>query len=749
MKLIRDWLLTGAFLTAIQVAGVLGDGTGLIGYGKTLYNPTCAFACRGVVKGCKLLCTPTHDSSNYGTAHSPVSTPPDCFVNDEAFLRTMALCIDNYCSLSDNPPLSLIEDYWASHLATGTLGDYAHVPAMSYQAALTAARKDERLAFSENGGNRNHSQHGDDMHTSHKRHFMIEDGPHVTSALPHIKAGEPLNSTSFILPADWQRQYNGMFDFEVNETGHSTYTIVVMLIAILLPVPLSLVRFVPGLASNKAWSLLQSALIHPATFGTRHRAPVAGGTMPTRGQALYISLISILNIIFLLAPYVHHHPQSTFGSLAEQSLSIIGNRAGVMAMGNVIAVFLFSARNNVLLWITDWSHGTYLLLHRWLGYWAVFHTALHSVMLLEYYRRYGDYAAEFVRDYWVWGIVGTVAVCAIVPTSLLVIRQKVYEMFLGAHVVLAVLFIVGYYYHIWYCYGYSWGYEIWAFVAAGIWATERLVRVVRMAWQGYRTATVTVVHDTEGEYLAIDIEGKPLNDGVAYLSFPTIGWRVWESHPFSVAFGRSSTAGSDSDLPRSAVATAAADNKEVLEEAVAESTLRKPTTAFLARVRNGVTQKLYKKVTAAGGSLRLAVLVDGTYRHSGAVKTELSRCSNIVYVAGGVGITALLPYIRQIRKPSQLFWGSRRAGLASAVAPALKQLPANVEVETSVGQRLDLEGILYGALTTKAETDDGPVGIVVCGPAGMADQVRHKVVQLSRCGVATRPYVLVDEAFTW
>jgi len=26
---------------------------------------------------------------------------------------------------------------------------------------------------------------------------------------------------------------------------------------------------------------------------------------------------------------------------------------------------LFSSRNNFLLWITNWSHTTYLLLHRW------------------------------------------------------------------------------------------------------------------------------------------------------------------------------------------------------------------------------------------------------------------------------------------------------------------------------------------------------------------------------------------------
>ena len=753
MKPACSSLLSGAALVALHAGGVLGDGTGFIGLGKTLYNPTCAFACRNVIRNCKLLCTPAESSANHGTAHNPVTTPPECYVSDQAFLRTMALCIDNYCSRSDNPPMDLIEDYWASHLGTGTLGNYDYTPTTSYHDALVAAREDERRAVNNTPANKT----GDsDPHANHKRQFMTEAGPKVTSALPHIKARQPLNATRFILPGDWQKQYSGLYDFEANENGHSRYALVIMFVAILLPVLLSLARFLPNLPKSKHWSSLQSTLIQPPTWGKRHREPVPpGGTMPTRGQALYISLISILNLVFLVAPYVRHHPQGTFASPEEQTLSIIGNRAGVLAMGNVVAVFLFAARNNVLFFggVTDWSHGTYLLLHRWLGYWAVFHAALHSVLLLEYYRRYGDYAAEFAREYWVWGVVATVAVCAMVPFSLLAVRRAAYEVFVATHVVLAVLFVVGYYYHIWYCYKYAWGYEIWAYMGAGIWAADRVVRLGRMGWQGWRTGTVKVVQDTDGEYLVIGVEGRPLSDGVAYLTFPTLGWRVWESHPFSVAFtrgGATTGSGSGSESPRAPTPTSA-DNKEVAIEAVAASgaTPKQPVTAFFARVRAGVTRNLSRKVAAAGGSLRLPVLVDGTYHHSGAVAAELSHCSSIVYVAGGVGITALLPYLRQIAKPSQLFWGSRKAGLVAAAAPALEQLPANVEVETSVGSRLDLDGILHRALTTGAEGDDGPVGIVVCGPAGMADHVRHRTVQLSRSGVATRPYVLVDEAFAW
>jgi ferredoxin-NADP reductase len=130
------------------------------------------------------------------------------------------------------------------------------------------------------------------------------------------------------------------------------------------------------------------------------------------------------------------------------------------------------------------------------------------------------------------------------------------------------------------------------------------------------------------------------------------------------------------------------------------------------------------------------------------VATQLEQCSTILYIAGGVGITALLPYLRRFNTvPSRLCYGTRKTGLAAALEPALAALPGSVEVETVVGSRLDLDGILEKALADRA--DGGPLGIVVCGPAGMADHVRHKVVQLSRNGPATRAYVLVDEAFGW
>lgn len=478
--------------------------------------------------------------------------------------------------------------------------------------------------------------------------------------------------------------------------------------------------------------------------------------MPTRGQALYIALISFLNAIFLIAPYVHTHPQSTFASGSdEQSFSTIGNRAGVMAMGNATAMFVFATRNNILLFLTDWSHGTYILLHRVLGYWTVFHTVLHSILLLVYYKKYGTYADEIVRMYWIWGIVATMAIVAILPMSLLTVRQRFYEVFKASHVWLTVLFIVGYYYHIWYCYGFSWGYEIFAYVIGAIWGLEHVVRIVRLASNGLRTATVTPVAETDGEYVRIEVEGVTLHNTV-YLTFPTLSWRFWESHPFSVAYSGESKGvvePSTSTLTPDKMSEKGQDDSQAPKEASHTVTALRQSrsskrSVFFARTRTGVTSILGAR--AGSSSTRVKVLIDGSY-HSNAHQ-QLHGCAALLCIGGGIGITALLPLLQSFRGEatcSHLFWGTRKRDLIDGLAPEIASLTAaGVEVETTVGKRLDLDAILRKEMVW-AGSEQGKLGIVVCGPASMADDVREKVARFSKETLTRRPFVFVDEAFSW
>jgi hypothetical protein len=55
-------------------------------------------------------------------------------------------------------------------------------------------------------------------------------------------------------------------------------------------------------------------------------------------------------------------------------------------------LFLFSSRNNILLWLTNWSHSTYMLLHRWIARLFLLQTLLHSIFALVLYQNTGSYA---------------------------------------------------------------------------------------------------------------------------------------------------------------------------------------------------------------------------------------------------------------------------------------------------------------------------------------------------------------------
>jgi len=78
---------------------------------------------------------------NHSTSYQPVATPPECFTTDTAFLRTIPLYIDTYCTLTNKPAPTMIEDWWASHLGTITVGDFSWIPALSFHEALRLHEK--------------------------------------------------------------------------------------------------------------------------------------------------------------------------------------------------------------------------------------------------------------------------------------------------------------------------------------------------------------------------------------------------------------------------------------------------------------------------------------------------------------------------------------------------------------------------------------------------------------------------------
>jgi len=56
-----------------------------------MYEPPCAFACKGVLSECRLNCSaPSNDGSEFETS-------ADCFASNDAFLQSLAWCTNSHC----------------------------------------------------------------------------------------------------------------------------------------------------------------------------------------------------------------------------------------------------------------------------------------------------------------------------------------------------------------------------------------------------------------------------------------------------------------------------------------------------------------------------------------------------------------------------------------------------------------------------------------------------------------------------
>ena len=143
---------------------------------------------------------------------------------------------------------------------------------------------------------------------------------------------------------------------------------------------------------------LNPYLFYPSSIGTYHIRPLPWliGNAPTLGQAWYIIAFILLNIILtcvgykLLSPLKHPWGYNKRGEI----LAYAGYRTGEFAFGLLPLTILFAGRNNILLWLTNWSHSTYLLLHRWIARLFVLHTVLHSIFLWAARVQTGTYKTD-------------------------------------------------------------------------------------------------------------------------------------------------------------------------------------------------------------------------------------------------------------------------------------------------------------------------------------------------------------------
>ncbi|KAI2469991.1 hypothetical protein F4781DRAFT_421647 [Annulohypoxylon bovei var. microspora] len=658
-----------------------------------MYNPACAYACEDVISGYQLNCSVVKSSKS----GLKVTTSSDCYASDDNYLRSMAYCIKVHCS---DVSRSELENYWDYFL----IGRHPNQPTPKepYSVALLHA----------------------------------DPPPGIT-----VDSDSLLNTTTLVDKKEYIKSYNSLSLKEEVETRQANFGLIILITGAVIPVACSLLRFVPF--PKALTSRFNAYFIDPPLFGRRHRTPIRDfAIMPTRGQSMLIAYFFIINVVLSCVGYRLSMSISSSKSEHDRLMGYVRNRQGIMSLANVALLVLYSGRNNILLTITNWSHSTFLLLHRWIAIICTIEACIHSALYLQNYIYRGKFDTESKLPYWICGIVATLSFVILLPSSILPLRQKAYNFFLASHFALAFTALVCCYFHIYRRFENQWGYETWVYIAFGFWAFDRLMRFARLARNGVKTAEISIVDEHN---IRVDVPGVSAQ-GHAYLYFPTLSWRVWENHPFSVMgalMAQELQRASSITTPEEKDTSPTSDMEKppaspVSDRSISSQSVIPPfktgLTFFIATNGNGLRSVLHNKKT-------LPVLVESSYAASSL--DELRTVPNCVVIAGGVGITALAPLLRTRGTATRLFWGVRSQALVEAVRTALGPgvLEPNVIGEISVGRRLDLREILEREVLENSET-----AVVVCGPVGMADEVRAIVCELGQKG---RVVKLVDEAFSW
>ncbi|KAH8725772.1 ferric reductase like transmembrane component-domain-containing protein [Phaeosphaeriaceae sp. PMI808] len=684
----------------LLVPCVLAEGE-ITGFPANPYDPYCAMFCLRSLSSLMLGCS----SGGEHVGMHAMMTSTSCWASDTPYLTSLAWCMHEKCA-ADNIPNSKLEWFW-EHETTGqqSAGVKTVKPKWSYAEALAEVKS--------------------------KPTFQLRRGD------------TELNATALVSPETYKAQWNVLFSIQREITVENGYGIALLVTSFGTPIILTMLAYVPGVSI--LIRKLKPSLIWPSIIGAYHVRPLPYllGNAPTTGQSLYIALFVFLNIIFTAVNMESRQPNAWYPTVWREIMAYVLFRTGVYAYIMAPLLFLFAGRNNVLLWLTNWSHTTFLVLHRWIARVFTLQAILHSVLAVHIYRLDGMYGAQVNMPYWIWGIVGTVSAVVLTFGSGLYVRKFSYEIFLIVHIILSVLLIVGCWYHAYDLYRFLGGYQTWLYAVSGVWFFDRIARIARIIVAGPRRAKVTNIGDN---YVRIDIPGVRWGADPGkhvYVYLPTLSrFQPWENHPFSILPTRLLQAQPSrlvSDSPRR-TSSGNSENGHDVEKPGARASV----TTRCERASVGIT--LY--VRRSTGITRLLhtndslfTLLEGPYPNN-SVKSIL-RCDRVLLIGGGIGITALLPFAIGNHYNVKLAWSVKQSSqcLVNELHGALASIE---EKEVRIGSRLDIASLL----AKEAEAGWQRVGVVVSGPGGLCDVARQGVVEIAKKRKGTE-WELEVEAYSW
>lgn len=381
------------------------------------------------------------------------------------------------------------------------------------------------------------------------------------------------------------------------------------------------------------------------------------------------------------------------------SLGPWSDRVGVLAYALTPLSVLLGSRESLLSLLTGVPYQNFNFLHRWVGYIVFVQSSLHTIgwciVEIRLYQPQPDVATLWIKQlYMIWGVVAmAILFILFVLSTPWAIRRTGYEFFRKSHYVLAMVYI-----------GACWGHwrQLECFLIPGFifWGLDRGIRFIRSAMLhhhphdststlGFETALASVIRfpDAEnGDILRLEIDND--QDAWApgqhfYLCFPDSS--IWQSHPFTPL-----------DAPK-----------------VVNGKVRH---TYVLRAKAGETKKLAAIAAAAapdceaGGVTSTArVILTGAYGED--LLDGLTPKTNILCVAGGTGITYVLPILLSLAasdRKVELIWAVRHTEDTRWVAAELDTLrTSGVDITIQIFATRDIaSGSSGSSLQEKTATDD-------------------------------------------
>lgn len=417
-----------------------------------------------------------------------------------------------------------------------------------------------------------------------------------------------------------------------------------------------------------------------------------------------------------------HNTRTTLGPWSD--------RIGVLAYGMLPLSILLSSRENLLSVITGVPYHHFNFLHRWLGYIILVQSLLHTIgwTIIEarLYQPQPTTAQEWIKQpYMIWGCVAIILLTIMwILTWPSIIKRTGYEVFRKVHYVIALIFLGA-------CWGHWEHLKCFLIPSFIFWGVDRAARLIRTfllhynlitkedgttmaGFQVSRARTQLFEDAKDGHIVRLDFDQHQTNAWQIgqhfFLTFPQSS--IWQAHPLT---------------PLS------------FPVLTGEGLVRH---SYLFRAKAGETKKIAEMVKGNPHE-SLDVILTGAY--GGSTLQRIEENDNILCIAGGTGITFVLPvllhyarFVLSSNRKISLLWVVRNAKDEEWVQKELDVIRQNDGIEVTIqstrdakpeGEQSSRRPDLQEEVRSFLSTCTGASSVIASGPGEMLTELRSVVAK--------------------